>query len=102
MLSKERVDIDRLTVDAERGRGCLVKAALDCIHALDERIEILSRIAEMNSMHRRTNPNVPFLVVEGTARQYSEAVIGLVRVSQGAISWRQNLYQERISLCPVA
>ncbi len=98
MQTVAQVDIHRLTVEAEMGRGCFIKAALDGVEAIDERIEILSRMAEINSLHRKENPNVPYLIVEGIAHQLSEALIGLVRVSPGTISWRQNIYRQRIAL----
>lgn len=56
-------DIEELTKAAERGNGTQIKQVLSTIGSLEERSSILWRMDECNEKHRKTDPQLPDLII---------------------------------------
>jgi hypothetical protein len=57
------LDIERATEQAEKGHGCLVKAALDELGDPEARFAVLKQIESLNAERRTSDKDLPSLQV---------------------------------------
>ena len=63
----QRLDIKKLTIEAENGRGCPLLSAITEL-SFDERFKVLKHIEANNAIKRIDDPSVPTLSIHGWRR----------------------------------